>query len=307
MRICHLSMTPVAGACWSWSEAFKEAGYDSWCCCPPGYGDGRLMPRDEDWPPDEREIQMIHNSDLVFCYQGQPYKMPWYPKDKPTVGLYVSQPHHLYRKLEEDGWPWAVIGEYQTRLYPGCEMVPNMIPLKHPLFQVGAKSTERLRVVYSPSNQSLSGWDDKGFTDTQMALSWLGDDAEIQIITGQPFGDCLRAKGRAHLVIDECVTGAYHGNSLQGLAAGAVVLNAADTKSLANLKAFSGADSPFEYAPMPLLEGVLKQWLIRGPQAAIERGALNRSWMEENYQAPKLVEEWFVPLMDAAIRKGKNA
>ena len=34
-------------------------------------------------------------------------------------------------------------------------------------------------------------------------------------------------KRRAHIVIDECITGSYHRNSLEGLAAGCVVINGA--------------------------------------------------------------------------------
>lgn len=304
MRICHLSATPVAGACWSWSEAFKEAGYDSWCCCPPGYDGGRTMPRDEDFPPSDREIQMIWNSDLVFVYQGWPYLQPWYPKSKPTVALYVSQPHHVRTHAAEDGWPWAVIGEYQTRLYPGCEIVPNLIPLKHPWFQPGHKLDDgRLRIMYSPSNKGLTGWDDKGYDHTVQAMGYVGHDCDLDVCMNASLEDCLYRKGTAHIVIDECVTGSYHGNSLQGLAAGCVVINAADTKALANMKKFAGVNVPFEYTPLSLLEGRLKLWNVRGPAAAAEKGAENRAWLDEHYQPKKLIENWFAPLMSEAVAK----
>ena len=41
----------------------------------------------------------------------------------------------------------------------------------------------------------------------------------------QSHAESLAMKRRAHIVIDECVTGSYHRNSLEGLAAGCVVVN----------------------------------------------------------------------------------
>ena len=304
MRICHLSMTPVAGACWTWSEAFKEAGYDSFCVCPAGYGDGRAMPRDEDWPPGEREIDMIRAADLIIAYQGHPYKMGWYPRDKPTIAVYVSQPHHVHRQAEHDGWPWGVIGEYQTRLYPGSFPVPNLIPLRHPWFFPADKPADRVRIVYSPSNRTQEGWDDKGFSITYKVLGGMPDDVEPVTIMGRPLHECLRHKATAHIVIDECVTGSYHGNSMQGLAAGCVVVNACDDLCGMNIRRMTGGcNHPFVVSNLSDLDRTLRTLIVRGPKKLAEMGASNRRWLEKAFGPAECINRCWKPLMGAALEK----
>ena len=85
MVVAHVCETPVAGAAWAWSAAFAEAGYESFCVARARYADGRSIPADEQWPPDERAIERIRRADVIFCHQGHPYTHSWYPRHKPTV------------------------------------------------------------------------------------------------------------------------------------------------------------------------------------------------------------------------------
>lgn len=314
MRIAHLSMTAIAGACWSWSEAFKEAGYDSICICPRGYYDGRSMPSDHDWPPDNKGMPDLLSADVIFCYQGHPYRQNWYPRDKPTVGIYVSQPQrHVWRGLEGDGWPWGVIGEYQTRLYPGCLPVPNLIPLEHPWFRPDAKPREYVKIVYSPSNQHMSGWDDKAYEETRVCLLNVAQDTdghkpvEIDIITNRSLEECLRRKASAHIAIDECVTGAYHGNSLQGLALGCVVVNNADEQSCDNVREMTGgADPPFVKSDMDNLGNTLRSLIAQGTEELAEQGRCNRIWMDRHWSPAELIDRNFRPLIEAATKHAQH-
>lgn len=306
MKVLHISQTPVAGAAWSWSEAFKEAGYDSACLARSEYNDGRVMPTDYRWPPTAAGKEAIEQTDVLLCYQGHPYRYEWYPRTKPTVFLYVSQPRHIMRSGEKDGWPWAVIGEYQTRLYPGCVAVPNIVPLKHPLFEPGRKPTDRIVIAYSPSNKDKAGWDDKGYEATVRILRHIVDGGnhvpiEADVITGTPFKECMERKARAHIVIDECVTGSYHGNSIQGLALGCVVINNCDAEVANNLRAFTGRDIPFVRSNLDGLSETLSQLVQASPDKLIRMGRADRKWLEDAMPPADMVERWFRPLIDDAI------
>ena len=205
MIVAHVCQTPAAGACWAWAEAFREAGYGAFSVAGRRYKDGRRYPSDYDWPPDDEAIQRIRAADVIFCHQGDPYRYCWYPRVKPTVVIYHSPPSDVCRVGEADGWPWAVVGQYQTRLFPGCRPVPNLIPLKNPLYQAGEKQADRVRIAYSPSNIDKTGWDDKGYSPTVNAILDIVETsgcggmppAEADIVAGVDLAGCLRRKSAA--------------------------------------------------------------------------------------------------------------
>ena len=314
MKVCHVSQTPVAGAAWAMSESFKEAGYDSFCCAGSRYTSGRTMPRDEDWPPGTREIEMILACDVLFCHQGKPYRMPWWPKDKATVGIYHSQPsaRHTDRRLENAGWPAAAIGQWEERLYkPSVPAVPNLVPLEHPWFQVGKKPMDHIVIAYSPSNRTLTGWDDKGFDETAHVLSNVHHDltheVEVDIIEGVPLEDCLARKARAHIVIDEVVTGAYHRSSLESLALGCVVINNADGICWSLIRKMTGGcDHPFYLADISSLRNRLRGLIEMGPDNLKRRGLTGRRWMEGAWGSAELIERNFAGLMHEALTNEKE-
>lgn len=303
MIVAHVSMTPVAGACWAAAESFREAGYDSFCVAPDNYGDGRLMPTDYKWLPNTAAKKRINAADVIFCYQGYPFTYPFYPQDKPTIGVYVSQPKgHIRRVLEDHGWPWCVLAQYQTRLYQGCTPVPELIPMKHEWYQPAPKA-EKIRIVYSPSNNNMDGWDDKGYEQTIVALKQVeSDDVEVEIITHKPLWECLRLKANAHIVIDECITGSYHGNSLQGLAQGCVVINNADELCAENIRLITGGyEHPFVTTDCDNLLDTLQGLIMLGRKELVKWGRQGRRWFEIHYQPATLIKRHYLPLIEKAI------
>ena len=288
MIIAHVCQTPIAGAAWAWAEAFREAGYDSFSVAARGYRDGRRYPSDEDWPASQRAIRRIQAADVIFCHQGDPYKYPWYPRRKPTVLIYHGPPGEVCRAGDRDGWPWAVVGQYQTRLYSSCRPVPNLIPLKNPLYQPGSKETDCVRLAYSPSNTDKTGWNDKGYGPTVKAIlktveaSGYGTmpPVEADIVTATDLADCLRRKSAAHIVIDECVTGSYHRSSMEGLAIGAVVVNNADALCRMNVRIMTGnCNPPFVRTQLADLAETLSLLAGKGPRELARLGTENRRWM----------------------------
>lgn len=311
MLVAHVSQTPVAGAAWAWAEAFRQAGLESFCLAPAGYADGRAMPRHEDWPPGERQVEMIRSADVIFCHQGHPYRYEWYPRDRPTVVVYHSQPWRVNRAAENDGWPAACLGQYHTRLYPALPPVPNLVPLRHAWFQPRAKPTDCVRIVYSPGNPDGRGWDDKGRERTvdivRQVAQRHGPACEFGVITGAALQDCLRRKATAHVAIDECVTGSYHRCSLEALALGCVVINACDGGCAANIRRMTGGcGHPFRVCRLPALAGVLEHLLELGGEALRREGARNRAWMEGAWGPDELIERNFMPLIEAARARAKG-
>ena len=300
MIVAHVCQTPVAGAAWAWARAFEEAGHDSFSVAGRGYGDGRSYPADEGWPPDERAIHRIRAADVIFCHQGHPYRHPWYPKRKPTVVIYHSAARDVCRVGERGRWPWAVVGQYQARLYPGCWPVPNLIPLNHPWYRVGDKPTDRVRIAYSPSNMGKTGWDDKGYAPTVEALR--GVEAEVDVITGAGLEECLSRKSTAHIVIDECATGGYHRSSLEGLAQGSVVVNNADVFCWANVRRMAGGcNPPFITTDLTYLAETLRSLVDKGPSWLASQGVANRRWTEGAWSPGELIDRNFKPLIEAAL------
>ena len=304
MNIVHISMTPVAGAAWAWSQAMREIGHDSQCIAPKEYGDGRVMPTNFDYPPDVRGIRAIAQADVIFCHQGHPYKEDWYPDGIPTIGVYHSQPNarHTCRALEGDGWPFGVIGQWEERLYPGSWPLPNLLPLEHEWFQPKDKP-KKIRIAYSPSNRTGRGWDNKGYSETVPILESLGDGVDIDIIEGAALCQCLARKATAHIVIDEVVTGAYHRSSLEGLALGCVVVNNCDDRCSELIRHMSGREHPFVTSDVSGLRATLEGLIALGPAKLARMGYRNRLWAEYAWDTEHLFERNFQPLIDAAMKK----
>jgi hypothetical protein len=297
MKIIHLSQTPIAGAAYFASEAFKEAGYDSTCIAWTRYHDGREFPTDYIYPPNTYVLNLIYDADLIFCHQGKPYNEPWYPRTKPTIGWYHSQPTpgHINRNLEKDGWPWCVEGQYQTRLYDNAVPVPNLYPLKHPWFQLREKA-DKYTIAYSPSNVNGTGWDDKGYDRTVNILRGLP--CEVDIITGVSIEECLSRKARAHMVIDECVTGSYHRSTLDGIALNCWVINKCDDLCIDNIRLMTGAEyMPFTSVSLDMLDGYLRMWISRYKEPPTH----NREWFERYWNPELLIKRNFEPLMEQAL------
>ena len=126
-------------------------------------------------------------------------------------------------------------------------------------------------------------------------------DVEVDVITGCALKECLERKRQAHIVIDECVTGSYHRNSLEGLALGAVVVNAADRLSLDAARHCSGgAVPPFVISRLDGLLRKLTELVEAGPAELIRRGLSNRRWMQQCFSPAELIRRGYEPLLASA-------
>ena len=114
-------------------------------------------------------------------------------------------------------------------------------------------------------------------------------------------------KRGAHIVIDECVTGNYHRNSLEGLAAGAVVVNGVGLRPEFGAMLRSARTAPIHLrvcAPDSLERsgGVDRS----RPLCVARRGAAGRRWMEQHWGFAQQWHRHWMPAVEAAMVRARG-
>ena len=321
--IVQTSATPIAGSPLIASRLLAQHGYCSRCIAPGRYPDGRDFGFDVHPRQTELRDELLNRAEIVVAHNGGPASQKWFRKvlrQKRFCVIYHSQPHRVDRTLEWLGAPAAVLGQYQPRLYGGqYPLVGNLIPLDEPDYQPaepGARQEHKVRIAYAPSNASAcfdrrapAFWDNKGYQATVGILARLAKraDVAVDVITACTLKECLSRKRQAHIVIDECVTGSYHRSSLEGLALGTVVVNAADRLSLDAAKHCAGGPAPpFLISRLDGLLRKLTELIEAGPAELIRRGLNNRRWIQQCWSPAELIRRGYEPLL-ASARKISTA
>jgi hypothetical protein len=186
-----------------------------------------------------------------------------------------------------------VIAQYHPRYYTDALIVPNMIDIWKPEFQPAPKSRKTIKIFYSWATEVRGGWGDKGSEQTQRILSRIkttfGRRVDIEVLHNRPYRECMAEKRNAHICIDECVTGSYHLQSLEGCAVGALTFNNLDEQTLGFMRAVNDEPShPFEKTNLESLYEKLHHY-IENPELLARRGQAARRWMEQHWDPRQLV------------------
>lgn len=303
LRIVSYATTPVAGVPSLLARCIHHVtGHAAHCVWAGGsYGNGVEFGGGTAWSraPDEAnaliaaaDVVILHNGRIAPAHQGLLQR-------KPVVTMAHNYGWNVDMQHVRRGGAGVVVGQYQATLpeFLGWDVVPNPIPFWEPEHAIGEKG-RLIHIAYTPSgrherypsNHRLY-WHGKGFETTVNILRRLARLPNVRIEStehGQmSHVQALAAKRRAHIVIDECVTGSYHRNSLEGLAAGAVVVNGVGL--LPGVEAAlhhcaPGADRmPFEFSTLATLEQTLLRLIALGPDELAARGRANREWMERHW------------------------
>ena len=236
---------------------------------------------------------------------------------KPIVTMAHNYLANVDDRYVRAGFPGLVVGQYQATLpeFRDWSLVPNPMPLWEDAHQPGAKSAD-ITIAYTPSDKHPTYprehplyWHSKGYDCTLRVLDRLAIRYPIRLDVTRdrflPHIDILRIKRRAHIVIDECVTGSYHRNSLEGLATGCVVVNGVGLlpgvlDALRNC-ADDPMANPFLHADLDTLETLLATLIELGPDLLTTLGADNRTWMQQHWDFGRQWARFWQPAMDAAI------
>ena len=283
------------------------------------YGNGVAFDGDIEWAVSPRESEAaLEAADVVIVHNGKvaPGHQPVLDA-KPVVTMAHNYMWNVDARLVSSGFPGVVIGQYQATLpeFAAWDVVPNPLPFWEPALQPDSKPATPT-ICYTPSGkheQYAPGhrlyWHAKGYATTMRVLDHLAARHGIRcevIRNGQvPHAESLAMKRRAHVVIDECVTGSYHRNSLEGLSAGCVVVNGVGilpgVVTVARRCAPGSDRLPFAFSRLEDLEATLMQLILAGVQRLERDGHANREWIERHWDFGAQWEQFWWPVIARAL------
>ena len=245
-------------------------------------------------------VEELESADLVIVHNG--FIDPRHSsilERKPLITMAHNYEWNVDPSLVQRGMPGLVVGQYQATLpaFQGWRAVPNPIPIWETDFQPGEKPQPN-GFCYTPSGpyercppDHPRYWHGKGYSETMGALRLMQRKHGVRIeASGDSrvsHAEALAMKRRSHVVIDECVTGSYHRNSLEGLAAGCVVVNGLGllpgVPELLRYCAGFARTIPFEVCDIGHLGSTLEGLAEAGAERLEAVGRRNRKWMERHW------------------------
>ena len=304
LRIVSYATTPVAGVPSLLARCIAaRTAHEARCVWATGdYGNGVCFTGDVQWRQQPAQaLALLEAADAVIVHNGK--VDPAHRRlidSKPVITLAHNYAWNVDMRFVRQGQPGLVVGQYQATLpeFAGWQAVPNPVPIWEAEHQPGDKG-DGVCIAYTPSGRHESYppghrlyWHGKGFDTTMRVLERLARVQGVRIETtagGQvSHAQALAMKRRAHIVIDECVTGSYHRNSLEGLSVGAVVVNGvgllAGVEQVLRACAPGAQNTPFVFSGLETLEQVLQALIDQGAHALAAAGRVNRAWMEQHWR-----------------------
>ena len=309
MKVLHVSRTPVAGVPYIVRDLMNSfmPDVEAKTLAPPcQYGDGRKWPHtpDAEYRKAGSGSALIKWADVLVLHNGS--LPPGGHQGKPMLCYYQSEPWNVNRAMEQQGIPAYTLAQYHATLYD-LPIIPNMVDNNAAIFQPRANRPDpakRVVIGYSPSTRrektQQNPWNTKGYKPTIAALKAIASFAEIRVIEGMPWRDCMERRGGCHIVIDEVVTGSYHRCTLEASSQGQVVINGLSQAVRDVVAQVTGThEVPWIVTSPGKLARVLQK-LIEEPKKLTEMGARTRQWMLEHWDPKALLERFWLPALESA-------
>ena len=162
--------------------------------------------------------------------------------------------------------------EYKLPGLPNIIDPDELVPKKKPL---------TITIAFAPTNRFAIDYpSSKGYYEVRKVLSELALKRGVEIIwiEGKPYFENLELKSRAHILIDDVITGNWHRTSLEGACFASVVVNRTNKY-------------PFFYASIDNLKERLI-WLIDHPATMRDIQERSRLWVLQEWHAIDKVKEY---------------
>lgn len=311
-HVVHISPSALAGAPGMLSEALNDFDHvDSSVHFRAGdYGNHRDIFSPESLPlsvsTGDRDLFMHHfeNADVVHVHNFIPkFILNWMSQAKKRDVKYIYQVHspRYERPIFDDlsdfhGIHFShklVICHFHPRHFPNFRIVPNCLYRKAFLKSPVISSNEVLTVQFSPSGRSNGRWASKSNPMFDQVIQLLKDNSDfsVDVFEGISPQNLAHRRSQADITIDELVTGSYHLVSYEGMAAGTIVLNNADSFSIGAFQiGFQSPPPPFiKCSPVGLYETLIE--INRDRDRLLEHRKLSR----------KFFEDWMTPYKTSKI------
>ena len=243
------------------------------------------------------DIVHIHNNlpvnlrDLVAEYSNSRCKFVY------QVHSPLGEGPLYFRRSELLGFQFSAkltISHFPHLFEPDFHLVPNIVPYA-PTCQL-LEEGQKPSVLFSPSHTRTGNrWGDKvcsSLLDVLKAIEVLRL-ADIHQIEGVSALSLFELRRSTHVTIDEIVTGGFHQVSLEGLAAGNLVINAADAFQIAALKAICKTDEEppfFRLFPNQISEALPA--LLRDSELIRKYQVLSRDFYQAHLMPEKLIKRF---------------
>jgi len=321
LKIVSYSTSPVAGVPVVLGKAIAEktvhSGRTVWAS--NAYGNGVTFPSDVEYPRAASEAnELLAGADVVVVHNGKvDTRHRSLLREKAVLTVAHNYRWNVSSEFVDRGFPGLVVAQYQATLpeFAGWTAVPNPMLLGNPV-----EKSDVVTIAYTPFGRHErypAGhklyWHGKGHRTTHAVLARLAQRHNLRLeVVGDrqvSYAESQAMKQRAHIVIDECVTGSYHRNSLEGLAAGAVVVNAVGlVPAIADvLRDCAGtSEVPFVHATLDSLEAVLESLSGEGTEKLADRGRAGRAWMERNWSFESQWTRFWMPAVERALARARR-
>jgi hypothetical protein len=321
LRIVSYATTPLVGVPAILARCINACTpHRARCVWPTGtYQTGIAFGSDLAWAASPaRVVAEIEAADVVVLHNGKiDDRHRALIETKPVVTMAHNYMDNVHDAFVRRGFPGVVVGQYQATLpeFRNWTIVPNPVPSWEEAYQP-ARKHNNLTIVYTPSDRHPAyardhplWWHGKGYSETMRILDRLANRHKLRLVvpreTFLAHAEILELKRRAHIVIDECVTGSYHRNSLEGLATGCVVVNGVGLlpgvlEALRHCAGDRNAD-PFVHADLQGLEQVLETLIDLGPDLLCAMGASNREWFARRWDFGEQWRRFWRPAIEHAI------
>jgi hypothetical protein len=323
LKIVSYATTPVAGVPAILARCFTARTPHRARCvwAHNDYGNGVVFDGDIQWNESPAAAEAaLAEANVVIVHNGK--VAPRHERllaGKAVVTMAHNYAWNVDLRFVSQGWPGVVIGQYQATLpeFEGWAVAPNPAPLWEAAYQPEAKP-ETVTIAFTPSGKHERFprdhqlyWHGKGYDTTMRALERLAArfPLRLEVIRDRQVShaEALAMKRRAHIVIDECVTGSYHRNSLEGLATGCVVVNGLGllpgVTEVFRQCAGGAAEIPFVGVGLDELERALTGLVERGAASLAAEGSRNRQWMEKHWDFARQWEQFWTPVIIQAMRQ----
>lgn len=320
LKIVSYATTPIAGVPAILARCINaQTDFSARCVWATNdYGNGVSFTGDVEWNKTSQTAEtLLDEADIIVVHNGKVARE--HEKlfnNKAVITMAHNYLWNVDQRFVKKGFPGLVIGQYQAVLdeFKKWSVVPNPLPFWEKEYISERKNSE-ISICYTPSgkhekyplNHKLY-WHSKGYESTMRILDKLSEIYPIKlevIRNGQiSHTESLAMKMRSHIVIDECVTGSYHRNSLEGLSGGCIVVNGLGILPKVNdmLRICSDSDEiPFFPATLENLENQLTGLIDGGHESLFEGGKKNRQWLENNWNFAKQWNRFWIPAIQNSL------